>query len=283
MTAALIALLLVPSPRATLPAQTPVEGRGTPPAQAAPPPAPAEAPQDTVDVVEKLGDPVPDVRFHDQAMDLISLRDAAARGKPVVLTLIYFECPMLCSLVQKGVVKALNGTGLALGKDYYGLTVSFSPRDTPKDAAEKQLGYLQTLAGARAPRDWPFLTGGPQAITALADAVGFRYRYDEESQQFEHPAVSMVLTPDGKVSRYFYGIDIAPRDLTLAIVEASQGKVGTTLDRALLKCFRYDPASRKYRLYVWGVLRGGSVAVAVGLIGMLGFLWRREVKKGTVA
>jgi protein SCO1/2 len=273
MTAALVALLLA---------------QGTPP-QAAAPRAPAEAgagvdnPQGAVDVVEKLGDPMPDARFHDQAMDLISLRDAAARGKPTVLTLIYFECPMLCSLVQKGVVKALNETGLVLGKDYYGLTASFSPRDTPRDAAEKQLGYLQTLAGARDPKDWPFLTGGPQAITALADAVGFRYRYDEESQQFEHPAVSVVLTPEGKVSRYFYGVEIAPRDLKLALVEASQGKVGTTLDRVLLKCFRYDPASRKYRLYVWSVLRGGSVAVAIGLIGMLGFLWRREVKKGTVA
>lgn len=143
---------------------------------------------------------------------------------------------------------------------------------------------MQALKGAEraSPTDWPFLTGGPQAIKALADSVGFKYRFDAESQQFEHPAVSVVLTPDGRISRYLYGVETAPRDMKLAIVEASGGKVGTTFDRVLLKCFRYDPASRKYNLYVWRVLRGGSLAVAFGLFGLIGVLWWREVRKGTV-
>ena len=239
---------------------------------------------DVVDVVEKLGDPLANASFHDAQLNLVTVKDAVARGKPVVMTLIYFDCPMLCSLVQNGVIRGLNGSGLSLGKDYYGLTVSFSPKDGPREALEKQRGYLQALKGAEkaAPTDWPFLTGGPQSIRALADSVGFKYRFDAESQQFEHPAVSVVLTPDGRISRYLYGIEPASRDLKLALIEASGGKVGTTLDRVLLTCFRYDPATRKYNLYVWRVLRGGSLAVAFGLFGLLGFLWRREARKGTI-
>src|SRR5205823_9995760 len=162
-----------------------------------------------VDVVEKLGDRVADSRFMDSQGGRVALHDLAARGKPVVLTMIYFDCPMLCSLVQKGMIKALNESGLRLGQDYYGLTVSFSPRDTVPEARLRQGGYLQTLAGAErtSAADWPFLTGAEQGIRALADSIGFRYRWDAESQQFEHPAVSMVLGPDGKISRYLYGVE----------------------------------------------------------------------------
>jgi protein SCO1/2 len=192
---------------------------------------------------------------------------------------------MLCSLVQKGMIKALNGSGLRLGEDYYGLTVSFSPRDTVPEARLRQGGYLQTLAGAeRASRgDWPYLTGAEPGIRALADSIGFRYRWDAESQQFEHPAVSVILGPDGKISRYFYGIELSPRDLRLAVVEAGQGKVGTALDRVILRCFKYDPASRKYHFYVMGALRLGSGAAAVALLTLLGVLWWREVRKGAAA
>jgi protein SCO1/2 len=241
--------------------------------------------QAEVDVVEKLGDRVADSRFMDSQGGRIALRDLAARGKPVVLTMIYFDCPMLCSLVQKGMIKALNGSGLRLGEDYYGLTVSFSPRDTVPEARLRQGGYLQTLAGAeRASRgDWPYLTGAEPGIRALADSIGFRYRWDAESQQFEHPAVSVILGPDGKISRYFYGIELSPRDLRLAIVEASQGRVGTALDRVILRCFKYDPASRKYHFYVMGALRLGSGAAALALLTLLGVLWWREIRKGAAA
>ncbi|MCA1827823.1 MAG: SCO family protein [Myxococcales bacterium] len=245
----------------------------------------AAAVSEAVDVVEKLGEPVADAPFMDTAANHVQLRDLAARGKPVVLTLIYFDCPMLCSLVQQGVIRALNETGLKLGEDYYGLTVSFSPRDVIAEARLRQGGYLQTLKNAaRAqPSDWPFLTGGEKAIRALADSVGFHYRWDAEAQQFEHPAVSVVLGPDGKISRYLYGIEIAPRDMKLAVLEAAQGRAGTTLDRVLLRCFKYDPASRKYHFYVMGALRIGSGAFAVALVALLGVLWWRELHKGRTA
>jgi protein SCO1/2 len=239
-----------------------------------------------VDVVERLGERVADATFMDTQGNRVALRDVTARGKPVVLTMIYFDCPMLCSLVQKGVIKALNDSGLRLREDYFGLTVSFSPKDTIPEARLRQGGYLQTLQNARGaiPLDWPFLTGGDRAIRALADSVGFRYRYDQESGQYEHPAVSMVLGPDGKISRYLYGVEFEGRDLRLAVVEASQGKVGTTLDRVILRCFKYDPASRKYHFWVMGALRLGSGFFAAALAGLLGILWWREAKrKGTAA
>jgi protein SCO1/2 len=253
-------------------------------AAAAPAPAAQDAP---VDVVERLGGKVADATFMDSESHRVRLLDLAARGKPVLLTLIYFDCPMLCSLVQQGVIRAINETGLRLGEDYYALTVSFSPRDTVPEARLRQGGYLQTLKNAERahPAHWPFLVGGDSAIRAVAESVGFRYRYDEESGQYEHPAVSMVLGPDGRISRYLYGVEFAPRDLRLAIVEASQGRVGTTLDRVILRCFRYDPASRKYHFYVMGALRFGSGFFALALAVLLGTLWWRELrqKKDTAA
>jgi protein SCO1 len=244
--------------------------------------AAAAAAPDAVDVVEQLGQPVADAGFMDTAQNRVQLRELAARGKPVVLTLIYFDCPMLCSLVQQGVIRALNETGLRLGADYYGLTVSFSPKDTVGEARLRQGGYLQTLKNAEGahPTDWPFLTGSEHAIRTLADSVGFHYRWDAEAQQFEHPAVSMVLSPDGKISRYLYGIEFSPRDLKLAVLEAAQGRVGTTLDRVILRCFKYDPASRKYHFYVMGALRVGAGFFAAALAALLGVLWWREGKKG---
>jgi protein SCO1/2 len=241
----------------------------------------AAAAPDAVDVVEQLGQRVTDAPFIDQDGNHVQLRDVAARGKPVVLTLIYFDCPMLCSLVQKGMIKGLNQTGLRLGQDYEGLTVSFSPRDKAPEARLRQGGYLQTLRNAEhaRPSDWPYLIGAETSIRALADSVGFHYRWDPEAQQFEHPAVSMVLGPDGKISRYLYGVEFNPRDLKLAVLEAGEGRVGTTLDRVILRCFKYDPASRKYHFYVIGALRLGSGLFAAGLVALLGMLWWRESHK----
>jgi protein SCO1 len=243
--------------------------------------SPSASPSASIDVVEQLGQFVADAGFMDSDSNRVRLRDVAARGKPVVLTLIYFDCPMLCSLVQKGIIKGLNETDLKLGQDYAGLTVSFSPKDTVPEARLRQGSYLQTLAHAERarPSDWPYLIGSARAIRTLADSVGFHYRWDKEEQLFEHPAVSMVLGPDGKISRYLYGVEQNPRDLKLAIVEAGQGRVGTTLDRVLLRCFKYDPSSRKYHFYVLGALRLGSGFFAAALAVFLGALWWREHKK----
>jgi len=233
-----------------------------------------------VDVVERLGERVANAWFMDSESNRVELRNLTARGKPVVLTLIYFDCPMLCSLVQKGVIKAINESGLRLAEDYYGLTVSFSPKDRVPEARLRQGGYLQTVrnAGGAYPAHWPFLTGGDTAIRTLAESLGFRYRYDKEAEQYEHPAVSMILGPDGRISRYLYGVEFPARDLRLAVVEASEGKVGTTLDRVILRCFKYDPASRKYHFYVMGALRLGASGFALALAALLGFLWWREIK-----
>jgi protein SCO1 len=237
---------------------------------------------ESVDVVERLGEQVPArLGFYDSFHNQVALKDFLGQGKPAALTLVYFECPMLCSLVLKGLIQGLNRTGLQLGKDYQGITVSFDPKDTPRSAAEAQRGYLAGLKGLERARaqDWPFLTGGEGNARALAEALGFKYRYDEPTRQFAHPAVVFVLTPEGRISRYLYGIEFPSRDLRLALVEASGGKVGTSFDRVLLKCFRYDPGTGRYRLYATNFVRGGALLAGLGLFAGLALLWRQEWKR----
>jgi protein SCO1 len=234
---------------------------------------------ESVDVVERLGEPVPaGLRFYDSFHNDVAVQDLLDAKRPVLVSLVYFECPMLCSLVMKGLVKGLNDTGLQLGKDYRAITVSFDPKDTPRAAAEAQRGYLAGLRsreGAR-PQDWAFLTGGEANIHALADALGFKFRYDAPTAQFAHPAVAFVLTPEGRISRYLYGVDFPGRDLRLSLVEASGGRVGTSFDRVLLKCFRYDPHTGRYRLFASTFVRGGAFASFLVLAAGLAFLWRKE-------
>ena len=261
------------------------------PAEAPAAAAPAEAPAnpanpEPVDVVERLGERLPlDLRFVDAYQNKIELQEALARKKPVILTMVYFDCPSLCNLVMQGLVRGLSETGLKLGDDYTALTLSFNPKDSPRESAMYQNGYLRPLRGAEKAhaQDWLFLTAAQDQIKALAAAVGFQYRWDAPSGQYEHPAVAMVLTPDGRLSRYLYGVQYAARDLKLALVEASGGRVGTSLDRILLKCFKYDPASRKYHLYVFQFVRTGAALVFVGLAAFLTVLWRRDLKKGKSA
>lgn len=249
---------------------------------------------EVVDVVERLGEKLPlELGFLDGYQNRVKLGELLQQGKPVLLTLVYFDCPLLCSTLLNGVVKGLNESGLQLGKDFTAVTVSFSPKDSPRESAMYQAGYLKRLVSAQKAhaQDWVFLTGTAGAITSLTQSVGFQYRYDAPTQQFEHPAVAMVVTPDGRISRYLYGVQFPPRDLRLAVVEASGGKVGTSFDRVLLKCFRYDPASRKYHLYVFAFVRAGAALVFVALAAFMFVLWRREFrlmrstapKKGTAA
>jgi protein SCO1/2 len=234
---------------------------------------------ESVDVVERLGEPIPGgLRFYDSFHNDVALKDLFDRKRPVVVSLVYFECPMLCSLVMKGLMRALNDSGLQLGKDYQGVTVSFNPKDTPRAAAEAQRGYLAALksAGKAHAQDWPFLTGGEANVRDLAEALGFKYRYDAPTAQFAHPAVAFVLTPDGRISRYLYGFDFPGRDLRLSLVEASGGRVGTSFDRVLLKCFRYDPGTGRYRVYATNFVRGGAFASFLALAVGLAILWRKE-------
>jgi protein SCO1/2 len=241
---------------------------------------PAGAAPDGVDVEERLDARVPgDLVFTDSSGAEVSLAELLRGDVPVVLTLAYYRCPSLCNLVLAGTARALRGTGLRMGKDYRAVTVSIDPSEGPREAKERRRGYLQAMGlSDQSGEAWPFLTGDEASIRALAGAVGFRYRYDEQLRQFAHAAVAMVLTPDGRVSRYWYGVDYPPRDLRLSLVEAADGRVGTTLDRVLLTCFQYDPVSRRYGWAVKAFLRGGAFLVFAALACLLGVLWRRELK-----
>ena len=246
-----------------------------------PPVAPLPAALAGVDVVEQLGATVPpDLSFLDQRGRTVELGKYFNHGRPVVLTLVYFRCPMLCSLVQAATARALRGTAWRLGEDYDAVTVSFAEDETPPAAAEARAHHLQSLGFDPGSDDWPFLTGSRQAIKALTEAVGFRFNYDPGLKQYAHTAAIYVLTPTGTVSRYLYGVDFPPRDLRLALAEAGEGRVGPSFDRFLLSCYRYNPATRRYGLFVRHFLQAGGFIVFIGVALLVGLGWRRELLRG---
>lgn len=236
-----------------------------------------------VDVVENLNAQVPlDAVFTTSEGKQVRLGDLFVDDKPVVLTLAYYKCPMLCSLVLGGLKKAALGSGLQLGKDYTAITLSIDPKETASLAKDGQRGHLQAIGAPGQEKDWSFLVGEEAEIKKLADVVGFKYQYDESTGQYAHPASVMVLTPDGRVSRYLYGVDFPPRDLRFAALEAGGGRVGTSFDRVILKCFRFDSNSKRYEFYVFGFIRTGGLLVFVALTAMLAVFWRREYKRGSI-
>ncbi len=274
MTRLAAALLLLPAAALALPIGE---------AMHAPAPAevtnPVPAILQNVEIEEKLGAQVPlDARFTTQDGREVQLRDLIRGGRPVLLSLVYFNCPMLCGLILTGQARAMRESGLRLGQDYEALTISFDPTDTTRTALERQRGYLQAFGKPEEKQAWTFLTGQEGPIRAVTGAVGFHYAYDAKSKQFAHPAAIFVLTPEGRVSRYLYGVEFPSKDVRLALVEASEGRVGTSFDRLLLTCYRYDPASRRYEPYVLGVVRIAMLGVLGGLGVMLGVLWRRDLK-----
>lgn len=226
-------------------------------------------PSQDVGIDQKLGAQLPlELRFRVEDGREVALRELV-RERPVVLSLVYYECPMLCSLVLNDQVRAMRGSTLELGQDYDVITVSIDPGETPELAASKKRTYLadySSTASASEQAAWHFLTGEQAAIGRLAAAVGFRYVYDEQADQYAHAAGLMVLTPDGVVSRYLYGVDYAPKDLRLAVVEAGQGKVGSLADQILMLCFHYDPQTGKYGFAVITALRVAGVATVLALL-----------------
>lgn len=199
--------------------------------------------------------------------------------KPVVLVLAYYRCPMLCTQVLNGLVLGLRDTGLAIGKDFTVVTVSFDPRDTAETAAAKKANYVRAYGQPEAAANWHFLTGDQASITRLTRAVGFRYAYDQASDQYAHAAGIVVLTPKGKISRYFYDVHYSGRDLRLGLVEASHNKIGSPIDQILLFCFHYDPTAGKYGAAVMNFIRAGGVLTMVGLALGFGFLMRAERRR----
>jgi protein SCO1/2 len=233
--------------------------------------------QSQVDIEEHLGAQVPmELALTDQDGRPVTLGDYFHDGKPVLLVLAYYRCTMLCDLVLHGVVESTTRQGLTLGRDYRVLTVSFDPLDTPAAALSRQHGMLQGLNFPEAKDAWPFLVGNPRATRALADAVGFRYARDEATGQYAHPASVFILTPEGVISRYLYGARFRPLDVRLALDEAARGGIGRIVDRVLLTCFRYDPASRRYSVYVAGILRTGATLTLVLLGALFFFVTRRS-------
>ncbi len=201
--------------------------------------------------------------------------------RPVLVALVYYDCPMLCGLILSGMARAMRESRLDLGKDYQAVAISFDPEEKPPLAAERRRGYLQSMGLSASGPEWPFLVGPGPTTRRIADSVGFHYEKDPVSGEWAHMAAIFVLTPAGKVSRYLYGIEYRPQDLRLSLMEAADGKVGTTLDRILLTCYRYDPAGRKYEPYALGFLRLGGALVLVALTALIaGLVLRERLRKG---
>lgn len=219
-----------------------------------------------IGIDQKLNQQIPaDLPFKDDSGKDVTLAKYFNGNKPLVLTLVYYECPMLCTEVLNGVLKAVNDINLRLGDDFDVLTVSFDPKETPVLASAKKTAYMRAYRHEGANKGWHFLTGTQQSIDKLTKATGFRYAYDPKSDLFAHGAAIMVLTPHGKISHYFYGVEFSARDLRLALVEASQGKIGTATDQILLFCFHYDPSQGKYSAYAVNFIRLGGIITIICL------------------
>jgi protein SCO1/2 len=190
-----------------------------------------------------------------------------AAGRPVLLVLAYYRCPMLCTYVLTGLVQGLDNLSLQPGRDYRVAVVSIDPREGPELAAAKKRNYLARIGRDKgAAEGWRFLTGEQSSIAPLAAAVGFRYAYDKAAGEYAHPAAVIALTPEGRVSRYFPGVEFPPRDLRLGLVEASQGKLGSISDRMFLACYRYNPVTGRYAPYLNGGIRAFGALLIVSLI-----------------
>lgn len=229
-----------------------------------------------VSIEQKLNEQVPlDLTFRDEGGQTVTLRQYFGK-KPVLLTLVYYECPSLCGLVLQGLLKSLRVLNYTPGEQFEIVTVSISPTETPELASAKKAAFLQEYGRTDAAAGWHWLTGDEPNIRALADAVGFRYVYDPKTKQYAHAAGIMLLTPEGKVSRYFYGIEYSPRDLRLGIMDASQGKVGTLVEKVVLFCYQYDPTTGKYGLLVVRLIQLGGLLTLLTLGGFMGTMFYRE-------
>ena len=247
-----------------------------------------------VRIEQKLNQQLPlDLVFRDENGEQVKLGNYFGH-KPVVLALVYYDCPMLCTQILNGMVTSFRVLPFQIGNEFDVVTISFDPRETAALAASKKKIYIDYLpdklqTGANA--GWHFLTGDPANIERIADAVGFRYHYDEATKQFAHASAIMVATPEGKLSRYFYGVEYPPRDLRLGLIESSQHKIGSLSDELLLYCYHYDPATGKYGAAIMRVMRVAGVITLLGIIAMILFLKPRysqrsrkesEVTRGAV-
>jgi protein SCO1 len=224
-----------------------------------------------------LNAPMPlDLRFRDETGRSVQLRDYFGQQKPVVLAFVYYGCPMLCDQVEQGVVGALRMLSFNPGRDYDVVFVSFDSRETPEMAAEKKKKALAHFRRPETDSGWHFLTGSKESIDAATNAANFRFSFDARNNLFAHASGVMILTPDGRISRYFYGIEYPGRDMRLGLVDASAGKIGTPIDHVLLFCYHYDPSAAKYSASILKIIRLGGVLTILCIVGGIWISRRRE-------
>lgn len=230
-----------------------------------------------VGIDQHLNQQIPlDLSFVDENGQPVRLRQYFGQ-KPVIMTMVYFTCPMLCSQVLSGLTYTLNGMpSFNVGREFNIVTVSFDPRDTPQAAMENKERYLKRYRRAGSEQGWHFLVGKKDQIDALAGALGFRYAWDAENEQFAHGSSIMLLTPDGHIAQYYYGIEYDPRYVHLGLVEASKGKIGSFVDQILLYCYHYDPRQGRYGAAIFNILRISALATVLVLGGFMLIMLRRE-------
>jgi protein SCO1/2 len=241
------------------------------------PPANTRPPRlENVGIEQHLDAQVPPrLTFRDDTGATVKLGDYFGR-KPLILNLVYYNCTMLCGEALAGLASAMRLVKFDVGNQFDVITVSFDPRETPEMAATKKKDYVGRYGRPHAAAGWHFLTGQPDSINALTKAVGFQYQYDAKTNQYAHATAIMVLTPQGRISRYFYGVDFPPKDLRMGLVEASQGKIGNAVDAVLLYCYHYNPETGKYGAIVANILRLAAAATVLLLGGLIFILWRLD-------
>jgi protein SCO1/2 len=233
-----------------------------------------------VSIAQKLNTQVPlDLQFRDESGKVVRLGEYFGKGRPVLLNFVYYRCPMLCPMVLEGTTTSLTHLKFDIGEEFDVVTVSIDPRDKVEDAAKLKEKYIRRYGRLDSATGWHFLTAHESAIRKLASSVGFQYAYDSRTDQFAHGAALLVLTPDGRTSRYFYGFEYKPRDLRMAIVEASEGKIGNAVDQLLLLCFHYDPTTGKYSRNAMMFARAGGITTVFALGGFIFVLIRKERTK----
>lgn len=242
----------------------------------APPAAQRPPGLNNVGIEQRLNEQIPsDLAFRDEAGKQVRLGDYFG-DKPIILDLAYFNCQMLCPEVLSGLTVALRGLKFDVGREFEVLTVSFDPRETPAMAAEAKQKWLSRYGRKGAEQGWHFLTGQQDSIAELTKAAGFQYKYDANTQQFAHTTAIMVLTPQGRIAQYYYGVEFSPKDLRLGLVEASHNRIGNLADAILLYCYHYDPATGKYGAVIMRVLRLAGLATMIFLGSFIALMLRRD-------
>lgn len=232
---------------------------------------------ENVGIDQRLGEQVPlDLQFKDEQGNTVQLGDYFKQGKPVVINLVYYRCPMLCGEVLNGLSAALKVMKFTPGKEFEVVTLSVDPRETPDLAAAKKQTYMKKLGRPEAAEGWHFLTGQKEQIDSLASAIGWHYQYDPKTDQFAHAAGVVLVTPTGKVAQYYYGVEFSARDMRLGIIEASQNKIGTLADEVTLYCFHYDPRTGRYGAVVTNIMRLAGLTTVLVLGSFLVIMFRRE-------